>query len=53
MYFTPLLSTSGIGAGEEKGLGNGSLMRNELIRLFPWCGSIIASTEAPGPKAAG
>lgn len=31
IYFTPQLSTSEIGAGEEKGLGGGSLMRNEVI----------------------
>lgn len=31
IHFTPQLSTSGTGAGEEKGPGNGSLMRNELI----------------------
>ena len=30
-YLAPQLSTSGIGTGEEKGLGNGRLMRNELI----------------------
>lgn len=31
IYFTPQVSTSEIGAGEEKGLGSGSLMRNEVI----------------------
>lgn len=48
------LSTLGIRAGEGKGFGHGSLMRNELISLFPWCGSItVASAAALGLKAAG